>query len=83
MKSIVKKEIGSDGAAAELLVGEGKLAVQVSYPIEKLVAPITEKFGELVDKLEELIPGDQKAMAAEIKAKAQAELVEFLGESIA
>lgn len=83
MKSIITKEIGSDGAAAELLVGEGKLAVQVSYPLEKIVQPLTSVVDKVVDKLEQFIPGDQKNLAEEIKASARKELAELLAETLA
>lgn len=83
MKSIVTKEIGGDGAAAELLIGEGKLAVQVSYPLEKIVEPLTSVVDKVVDKLEQFIPGDQTGLAAQIKADARKELAELLAETLA
>lgn len=83
MKSIITKEIGGDGAAAELLIGDGKLAVQVSYPLEKIIEPLTSVVDKVVDKLEQFIPGDQTGLAAQIKADARKELAELLAETLA
>lgn len=83
MKSIVTKEIGGDGAAAELLIGEGKLAIQVSYPLEKIIEPLTSIVDKVVDKLEQFIPGDQTGLAADIKKQAREELAELLAETLA
>lgn len=83
MKSIITKEIGGDGAAAELLIGEGKLAVQVSYPLEKIIEPLTSVVDKVVDKLEQFIPGDQTGLASQIKADARKELAELLAETLA
>lgn len=83
MKSIITKEIGSDGAAAELLVGEGKLAIQVSYPLEKIIEPLTSIVDKVVDKLEQFIPGDQTGLAQDLKNSARKELAELLAETLA
>jgi hypothetical protein len=83
MKSIVEKEIGGDGAKAELLIGEGKLAVQVSYPLEKIIEPLTSVVDKVVDKLEQFIPGDQTGLAADIKKQAREELAQLLADTLA
>lgn len=88
MKEIVKHEaaIGADGAKIQALVGvEGQYLsanVAVQYPIEKLVKPATEVINNLVDKLEQFIPGDQKVMAENLKNEAKEALVKALSEQV-
>ena len=83
----VEKELGGDGAkaAAGLSVsGEAlELGIKVTYPLAKIVEPAGLIIDQLVDKLEALIPGDQKAMAAQAKADARAALVKALSEAAA
>jgi len=86
MKELVKfeKEVGGDGAkAAGVIKVEGdqlKATVEIGMPLSKVVEPVMTQFDKLVDKLEALIPGDQKAMAATLKAEAREELVKLLSE---
>lgn len=86
VKELVKFEqgLGADGGAAQGALGvEGtnlKAVVSVTYPIEKVIAPVTKVIDDLVDKLEKLIPGDQTAMAAQVKADARAAIVKALSE---
>jgi hypothetical protein len=87
MKSIVKHEmpIGADGAkaAGELLVEDGmiKAKVEVSFPLEKVLAPAQDVINNMVDKLEKAIPGDwDKPYAEQIKKEAIAELAKRLSE---
>lgn len=86
MKEFVKfeKEIGGDGAKVEGVLGVEqstlKLAVSASYPIAKIVDPVMVAFDQLVDKLEQLIPGDQTVLAAQAKAEARTAVVKALSE---
>lgn len=87
MKKIVgfENKIGGDGAmvAGELAVDGANLAavVKIVYPIEKVAEPAFKVIDELVDKVEKLIPGDQTALAAGLKADARAALIKLLSES--
>ena len=88
MKEIIKHEaaVGADGAKVQALVGvEGQFLsanVAVQYPIEKLVTPALDVINNLVDQIEEFIPGDQKEMAAKLKAEAMEALVKALSEQV-
>lgn len=80
-----EKEIGGDGAKAAGAIGvEGdqlKASVAVTFPLAKVIEPVGTVIDQLVDKLEALIPGDQKAMAAQAKADARAAIVKALSEA--
>lgn len=84
MKELVSFEqaIGGDGAKLKGQLGteaaDLKLQVAVSYPVEKILEPALKVIDGLVDKLEALIPGDQKAMAASAKADARAAILKAL-----
>lgn len=86
MKEIIKHEaaLGADGAKFQAQLGvKGEFLsanVAVEYPIEKLVTPALEVINKLVDQIEEFIPGDQKEMAAKLKAEAKESLVKALSE---
>ena len=86
MKEIIKHEadLGGDGAKFQAQLGvEGEFLsanVAVQYPIEKLVTPALDVINNLVDQIEEFIPGDQKEMAAKLKAEAKEALVKALSE---
>ena len=68
-----KAELGVAGEMLELNIG-------VQYPIAKLIEPAMGVVDSLVDKLEALIPGDQKEMAAKAKAEAREQLVKAFSE---
>lgn len=92
MKDLVKFDhaIGAEGqdlkgsAGGSLGVDGSDLVAQVQvqarYPIAKVIEPAMGVLDGLVDKLEALIPGDQKALAAAAKADARAALVKALSE---
>lgn len=87
MKTIGKIEqaLGEQGNAAASVGVEGSdLVVQIEakykYPIEKVIEPAMKVIDGLVDKLEQVIPGDQKAYAAALKADARKQLVDLLSE---
>lgn len=86
MKEIIKHEaaLGGDGAKFQAQLGvEGEFLsanVAVQYPIEKLVTPALNVINNLVDQIEEFIPGDQKEMAAKLKLEAKEALVKALSE---
>ncbi len=79
MKELIKKEIGGDGAAVAVTVDEKNLNLQVSYPLEKLVEPVAKVLDKAVDKLEQFIPGDQKAIAENLKKEIREEIAQLLG----
>ncbi len=86
-KSLIsfENDLGGDGAkvAGGLGVAGDQLQadVRVTYPIAKIIEPAAKVIDGLVDKLEALIPGDQKAMAASAKADARAALIKALSEN--
>lgn len=81
MKTIVEQNLGGDGGKVGVYVGEGKLKVEASYPLEKIVSPATNAFNSAMDKLEKAIPGDwDKPMIEKIKSEFQAELIKQIGE---
>lgn len=88
MKDLIKHEqaIGADGAQVAAKIGvEGvnlKAELAVTYPIEKIVEPAVKVINDLVDKLEQFIPGDQTGMAAQLKADAKEALVKALSEQV-
>lgn len=69
-----KQELGKEGAA-EVSVGvKGqnlRLEGTVSYekPVEEILTPVFKAADQFIDKLEQWIPGDQKAMAEKAKAE--------------
>lgn len=86
MKVLAKFEqpIGADGGKAGGALGvEGdqlKVEISATYPLAKVIDPVMGVVDDMVDKLEKLIPGDQLAMAAQIKLDARAAIVKALSE---
>lgn len=76
------KDLGSDGAkvnGALGIDGENLVAnVAVTYPLAKVIEPVMKGVDNLVDKLEALIPGDQKGLAAKLKQEAREEILELI-----
>jgi hypothetical protein len=79
MKELIKKQIGGDGASVAVTVDEANLNLQVSYPLAKLVEPVAELLDKAIDKVEALIPGDQKGTAQDLKAEVREQLAKLLG----
>jgi len=50
----------------DIAIADGKFKVSVGQP-EKIQAVVSVPLGYVLDKIEELIPGDQKAAVAAIK----------------
>lgn len=73
-----------DGGKAEASLGiDGEMLsaqIAIKYPIAKIVEPALKAVDSLVDQLEDLIPGDQKAIAQKAKAEARASIVAALAE---
>ena len=88
MKEIIKHEapLGGEGAKFQAQLGvEGEFLsanIAVQYPIEKLVTPALDVINNLVDQIEEFIPGDQKEMATKLKLEAKEALVKALSEQV-
>lgn len=86
MKQIVgiDQEIGGDGAKLNAQLGVEasnlKLELSVTYPLEQVLTPVNTVIDNLIDKVEALIPGDQKALAEGLKTDAKAQLVKLLSE---
>lgn len=87
MKEIVKfdKALGDSGAKASggLVVKDGSLTAQieVSYPVIKIVEPVTKVLDKAIDKLEALIPGDwDKALLENVKKEYKEELAKLIAE---
>lgn len=80
-----KQKLGEHGEAeAKLGVNGENLRVEVSAtahyekPISEIAEPILKVADSFVDKIEALIPGDQKAMAAAAKADFRKAVVDGL-----
>lgn len=86
MKIIVgfDQAVGGDGAKVKGSLGiDGSdlaLDMKAVYPLDKLVDPAMKAVDALIDKVEEWIPGDQKAMAESLKVEFRADLVKYLSE---
>ena len=80
----VEQAVGGDGAKLNGALGIDQsdivAQVEVRYPIAKVIDPVMEIVDKLVDKLEAVIPGDQKGMAMQAKADARAAIVKALSE---
>jgi len=79
----INKPLGADGnfKAAAGLDGAMLIAkIEVGYPVEKLLSPILDAGDKLVDKIEALIPGDQKAMAQAAKEDFRAAIMKLITE---
>lgn len=87
MKEIVKfeKELGADGAkaAGSLVIQEGsiKAQVEVSYPLAKIVEPVTNALDKAIDKLKAAIPGEwDDALLDKVKVEYKEEITKLLAE---
>lgn len=81
MKTVYESPVGGDGAKAGLYVEDGCLALKATYPMEKVIKPITDVIDMAIDKIEELIPGDwDKALLDPVKAEAKAAILKMLTE---
>lgn len=80
MKEIVSAPIGGDGGKASVVIEKGMVVAKVEYPVVKVLEPVVSAANSAIDKLEELIPGDQKAAAQLIKAKFKEELDKAVAE---
>jgi hypothetical protein len=86
MKEFVKidQAVGGDGAKVKAALGvekdQLKLELSATYPIEKVIDPAMKVVDNLLDKVEQWIPGDQKDMANQFKKEARQELVKLLSE---
>lgn len=70
----LKAELGVEGANLRALVA-------VDYPLEKVLNPIFVGVDKAVDALEGVIPGDQKAIAEQLKAKIREEALKYVSEN--
>lgn len=74
--------LGGDGgklvAAGGVDQNDLVLDAQVRYPFEKIAAPALQVVDSIIDKVEQWIPGDQKAMAEQFKADARKQLLELV-----
>ncbi len=85
MKKLVgfENDLGGEGKVAGAVGVEGAdlvADVRVTYPIAKVAEPAFKVIDGVIDKLEQWIPGDQKMLAATLKAEAREELVKLLAE---
>lgn len=85
MKDLYKTEqpLGSDGGKFGGGVGIDNTDlvahVEIRYPVLKLAEPILNKVDDFLDKIEQLIPGDQKAMAEAAKQDLRAAVLAYIG----
>lgn len=79
MGDLVQGPIGPQGSY-DVKVEGGKLVIEAKHTTDlmdsvlKLELKAGLVFGMLIDKIEDMIPGDQKAMAAALKASVLAAL---------
>ena len=78
-KEIIEETLKA-GASLVIDGSDLKLQIGASMPIEKIAEPMFKVIDSAIDKIEKLIPGDQTALAATLKAEARAELVKLLSE---
>lgn len=84
MKSIVSfdQAVGGDGLKVQGGLGvEGTdLVAQVKavFPIAQVIEPAMKVLDGMVDKIEQIIPGDQKGIAAGLKADAREQLMKLV-----
>lgn len=75
VKGSAGAQVGIEGSD---IVAE--VVAKARVPIEKVAQPAFKVIDDIVDKVESWIPGDQKAIAAGLKADARAQLVKLLSE---
>lgn len=87
MKTIAEynHQIGEQGQAVAIAaIDKSDLVVRVQMEFRQPVAPIVDKVmgpvDALIDKLEALIPGDQKAIATAGKAEIREQVLKILSE---
>lgn len=87
MKDLYKYEnpLGGDGGQVKAALGVEekalKIKAEVSYPLEKVIEPVTKVVDGMLDKLEQLIPGDwDKAIIESLKVEYKAKIVEAISE---
>lgn len=86
MKELFKfdQEIGDSGlkVGGALGVNASDLSINIAlkYPLEKVLEPVLKVVDAAFDKIEDLIPGDQKAIALGLKEGARKEIVKLLSE---
>lgn len=82
-----QKTLGGDGATVEGALGiEGenlRAEIAFEYPVAKVVEPVMKVVDGLVDKIEQWIPGDQKALAEKLKDEARKELMDLIKKELA
>lgn len=81
MKTLYETAIGGDGGLIGAYVGEGKLKVEVSYPLVKIAEPLMGPIDSAFRAVENAIPGDwDVAILEPIKESLKAELLKLLAE---
>lgn len=78
----IEQNLGADGKVKGSVGVEGadlKVQAEISYPVEKIITPVFQVVDSLIDKLEALIPGDQKALAAGAKSDAREAILKAIG----
>lgn len=78
--------LSEQGSVAGVLGVEGsdltaEVTLKYKYPIAKMVDPVMRAADALIDKIEAVIPGDQKAYAAKLKAEFRDDVVKLLSEA--
>ncbi len=84
MRVIIEKPVGGDGGEVMLDIDKGNVELKVSFPIAKLLDPVSTALENLKVKLEALIPAPvgawvDPAIDTAFKA-AEAEVLKLLSE---
>lgn len=79
------QQLGERGSAQGAVGVDGsdlvaKVSVEYRHPIDDLVKRVQGPADALIDKIEQWIPGDQKAEADRLKAEFRAQVVKAISE---
>jgi hypothetical protein len=81
-KVIVDKAVGGDGAAVVVGIDQGSLAVEIKYPLAKVLSPVNDLVDKAFGAVEKAIPGPvDDAVLEPIKAGLKAEIAALIGSA--
>lgn len=82
---IIEQPVGGDGGKVSLGIApvdeKPCIVLSASFPVEKIIQPAFKAIDDLVDKLEQWIPGDQKEEAAKAKQQAHEYILKKIAEA--
>lgn len=85
-KKIYEKQLGGDGLVIGAYVDEKNASISLRFPMKEVVSFVADKalvaIDKAIDKVEDLIPGDQKDTAAKLKQRLRDELAKFVADQV-